>query len=485
MKDAMKSTEDFRLLFLEDHREEAELAILILRQEKLCFTPLVVQTEPDFLSALNEFKPDIVISDYSLPTYNGMSALLETKRRFPVMPFILLTGSINEETAVKCMKAGATDYILKERLKRLPFAVKEALEQAKIRAEKEKAEAVLKENEERLRHYFSTSPTITYVLEIHGKEVSTVWVSDNITRLLGYSITETLAPDWWMTYLYPDDRAAAAAAMDNFFSSGALKHEYRFLRKDGSRIWIHDDVCLLYNDDGSPREIIGSWTDISEKKVAEEKMKASLEEKQVLLRELYHRTKNNMQVIIAMLSLQAASTKDELCKRNSKIMENRILAMSLVHEKLYHLQQLSRIDLREYVSDLVDLLSANFKIKPGSVAITVEVDPIYISIDSAVPCGLVLNELISNSFQYAFVDGRKGEIVITAKKGLERRIVLTISDNGVGLPQGFDCRSCASLGFLLIVGTVEHQLRGKISFNAENGFSCRIEFPDTLFTERV
>jgi len=268
--------------------------------------------------------------------------------------------------------------------------------------------------------------------------------------------------------------------MEELFSKGSLIHEYRFFRKDGSTIWIHDDIRLLFNDDGSIKEVIGSWTDITERKDAEERIRATLEEKQILLQELFHRTKNNMQVIIAMLSLQAAYSKDETYRKNARIMENRILSMSLVQEKLYHLKQLSRIDLREYIDDLVNLLSESFKLKPGEVTFDLEGEAVPISIDAAVPCGLVLNELVSNSIQHAFGDGRKGRISMSVERTPEDYIVLSYADDGIGLPAGFDPASHESLGFQLIVNTVEYQLKGRIEFASEGGMSCRIEFPDRL-----
>jgi len=476
----METKKRLRILFLEDDPEAAHMAVLMLREADLSFDFRLATKEGEFVAALNDFGPDLVISDYSLPAYDGMLALRETRKHLPSVPFILLTGSINEETAVGCIKAGATDYVLKEHLKKLPFAVKDALAQAGIRAEKEKAEAALRENEERLRHYFATSPTITYVLEIRGRKTRTVWVSGNITRLLGYSLEEVFAPDWWEKHLDPEDGPTAVVAMEELFSKGSYIHEYRFHRKDGSTIWIHDDVRLLSNDDGTAKEIIGSWTDVTERKAAEDRIRATLEEKQVLLQELYHRTKNNMQVIIAMLSLQAAYSKDETYRKNARTMENRILSMSLVQEKLYHLKHLSRIDLREYIDDLVNLFSSSYKLRPGDVTFTLGGKPVPISIDAAVPCGLVLNELVSNSLQHAFVDGRKGRISIDAERTPEDLIVLSYADNGIGLPAGFGTGSHESLGYQLVVNTVEYQLKGRIDFASEGGMSCRIEFPDKL-----
>lgn len=140
-----------RILFIEDLPSDVDLAVLELRKEKLKFEHTTVCTRGDLLKAYKKFKPNLIISDYMMPTYNGLQALRDVKEIDESIPFILFTGTVNEETAVECLKAGATDYVLKEHLIRLPFAVKEALEQNRIQIEKRAADLLLKENEENFR----------------------------------------------------------------------------------------------------------------------------------------------------------------------------------------------------------------------------------------------------------------------------------------------------------------------------------------------
>ena len=144
-----------RILFVEDVPSDVELAILVLRKEKIVFEHTVVCTRVDLLNALKDYNPDLIISDYMMPAFNGLQALMEVIKFNPELPFILLTGSVNEETAVECIKSGAQDYVIKEHMTRLPFAVKEALEQVRINTEKKASELLLKDNEEKLQSIFS------------------------------------------------------------------------------------------------------------------------------------------------------------------------------------------------------------------------------------------------------------------------------------------------------------------------------------------
>ena len=172
-----------KILFVEDLPSDAELAVLELRKEGLRFEHMRVDTRDEFIKALNMFIPDIIISDYMMPSYNGMQALKDAMEFDPSVPFILFTGSINEETAVECLKAGATDYVIKEHLTRLPFAVKEALEHNLIEKEKKAAELLLKESEEKLQSIFSAAPVGI------GLVVNRIFmeINDTFCKMTGYT----------------------------------------------------------------------------------------------------------------------------------------------------------------------------------------------------------------------------------------------------------------------------------------------------------
>jgi PAS domain S-box-containing protein len=174
-------------------------------------------------------------------------------------------------------------------------------------------------------------------------------------------------------------------------------------------------------------------SDITAMKKAQESIEASLNEKEVLLRELYHRTKNNMQVISSLLGLKAADVNDPLTTSILEDMKNRIQAIALVHQKLYQSQNLSRVNIREYITDLTDLLKSSYLVNPDQIDFRLELDEISVLIDTAVPCGLIINELISNSLKYAFPEGRKGAICIRFLRVEDDIIELEVSDNGIGI----------------------------------------------------
>ena len=165
----MKDERHIRILFVEDVPDDVELAEHMLRKSGLDFTSTRVDTEEDFVKALNEFRPDIIVSDYSMPTFDGMHALKLTLTYDASIPFIVLTGSMNEETAVLCMKSGASDYVIKERMKRLPYTLKEALERKSAEIEKEKALDTLKKTEQKYRSIFENAAEGIFITSKDGR----------------------------------------------------------------------------------------------------------------------------------------------------------------------------------------------------------------------------------------------------------------------------------------------------------------------------
>jgi len=218
----------------------------------------------------------------------------------------------------------------------------------------------------------------------------------------------------------------------------------------------------------------------------EEKIQASLNEKEILLRELYHRTKNNMQVISSMLTLQAAMTpKNSEVRKLVKDTENRILTMSLVHQKLYQSRDLSLLDIREYIDDLAHLIIRSYGISPQRITLVSEIESIALLLDTAIPCGLLLNELLSNALEHAFPGDRDGEISVRLFRNDDELLELQVSDNGVGVPKDFDFGGQKTLGLRTIFSIAEHQMQGRVTFTGNPGVTCIIEFSDTLYAERV
>jgi two-component sensor histidine kinase len=210
-----------------------------------------------------------------------------------------------------------------------------------------------------------------------------------------------------------------------------------------------------------------------------------IEERKVLIRELYHRTKNNMQVISSLLGLKAAIVQDQETKDILGDMGNRISTIALVHQMLYQSQNLSRIDLKDYITELANLLMQSYSVEHKYISLVLELESISVVIDTAIPCGLIINELISNSLKYAFPGDMKGEIRIHLAKVDKDIIELKISDNGIGIPPEYDVMDNSTLGLQIFWNIAEGQLQGEVDFQTLNGVSCSIRFRDALYTERV
>ncbi|WP_319560611.1 histidine kinase dimerization/phosphoacceptor domain -containing protein [Marispirochaeta sp.] len=216
--------------------------------------------------------------------------------------------------------------------------------------------------------------------------------------------------------------------------------------------------------------------EIEERKRAEELISAALKEKEILIKEIHHRVKNNLQVISSLLRLQSSSLKDENSRAALQESKNRVRAMALIHEKLYQSEKLDRINFQEYATTLVNDLFQVYRTAPGRwITPDIRIEEVPLDIDTAIPCGLILNELVSNSLKYAFPDG--GGIVSIVFETRADQCQLIVADNGKGFPSDFNPESTVSLGLRLVKGLVEDQLDGSISFENQQGTKIQIAFP--------
>jgi two-component sensor histidine kinase/CheY-like chemotaxis protein len=327
-----------KILHLEDNDADAELICEALRHEVIACHVTRVETRKAFLEAMDQADWDIILADYSLPSFDGISALKLAVEKHPDLPFIFVTGSLGEERAVEALKTGATDYILKHRLDRLPQAVTRA------RRESESAKA---------------------------------------------------------------------------------------------------------------------------QKEAEQNLKASLREKELLLQEVHHRVKNNLEVICGLLSMQSDAVSDPLLASALQESQRRIHSMAMIHEMLYDSSSLNDIDFAEYARVLTHEVSNSYGTDPARIRLALELEPIRLEIDRAIPCGLILNELLSNALKYAFPNGRSGEVRVSLYQQ-EHCIRLAVEDTGVGLPEGRSPSRIKSLG-LSIVNILTRQLGGSMEITSNQG----------------
>jgi len=218
---------------------------------------------------------------------------------------------------------------------------------------------------------------------------------------------------------------------------------------------------------------------------AADQIKQDLKIKTALIQEIYHRTKNNMAVISAMLSMQSRRSKNEYVKTTFREINNKIQAMSLVHQKLYKAKDLSNINLKVYIEDLANLILQSYGVLSEKIKIKFDLQDVRILIDSAVPLGLIVNELVSNIFKHAFPNRQEGEIYIRLIKEKDETITLEVIDNGIGFPQNFNPRKDGSMGLASVFSIVENQLKGEISVKSGNGLKWHIKIKDDKKKERV
>jgi two-component sensor histidine kinase len=251
------------------------------------------------------------------------------------------------------------------------------------------------------------------------------------------------------------------------------------LHRDGkSRIIVNMDVGLItYRGRVAS---MGTVKDITDRKKAEEQIKNSLEEKEILLREIHHRVKNNLMIVSSLLAHQSQYIRDKDVIDMFTDSQNRILSMALVHEKLYQSKNLAKIDFKEYIDDLVVDLIQSYEVNGNKITLNMNIENIQLDIDFAIPCGLIINELVTNSLKYAFPVGTQtqGEIKI-AFHSIDRNeniFELVDSDNGIGLPKDLDFRKTDSLGLHLVTTLAEKQLHGEITLNRSKGTEFKIKF---------
>ncbi len=224
--------------------------------------------------------------------------------------------------------------------------------------------------------------------------------------------------------------------------------------------------------------------EIEQRKDVEAKLQESLREKEILLKEIHHRVKNNLQIVASLLNLQKRSIKDPKIIQLFEDSQNRIYSMAIIHERLYQSKQLNQINLGEYLQDLVNALIQSYNIDAKQIEVQLHADPIYINIETATPCGLIVNELVTNIIKYAFPDRRLGKVSIECRTTPDAKILLAVCDNGVGIPDRVDFNNPSSLG-LRIITNLARQLRATLDLDRSNGTRLSLQFSEVADQNRI
>ena len=343
--------------------------------------------------------------------------------------------------------------------------------------DRKRAEEALLREKARAENYLAIAGSIIVAL---NSEHRVSLINQAGCQALGYAREELLGEDWIALAIPPEDRDRVHDIFHQLMAgkSVGLDHvgDHQVVRRDGVRRWVVWHNTVVRDELGRIVGTLSSGEDVTERRQAEQRVKASLQEKEVLLREIHHRVKNNLQVISSLLTLEAhhytGASGDQLFADT----QSRIRAMALVHDKLYQSDNLAKIDLGTYVHDLAAGLQGVNASGHRDVRVVIEAEDIGLTVDTAMPCGLVLNELLTNAFKYAFPDSRPGEIRVEARHLDGGRIGILVADDGVGLPPGVEVEPSGTLGMQL-VRAITNQLRGEVSIERGPGTRFRISFP--------
>ena len=340
--------------------------------------------------------------------------------------------------------------------------------------ERKRVENMIKESETRLQNILDNSNTVVFLKDIQGRYIT---VNRRYEELFHVNRNEVVNKTDYD--IFPPEYADKFRIHDNqaLEKLYAIEMEEVVPHDDGLHTYISVKFPLL-SQDGKPYAICGIATDISERKKAQEHIEKSLKEKEVLLREVYHRVKNNMQIITSLLNLQARYARDGEYREMFRESHNRIKSMSLVHEKLYQSKDLSTIDFKEYIKDIAKGLFLSYGANKGKIALVMDINNISLNINTAIPCGLIINELVTNSLKHAFTDGKEGEIKIAVHSMNENTIELVVGDNGIGISEDLDFKTTKSLGLQLVTMLAENQLHGEIILDRSKGTQFIITFKE-------
>ncbi|MEX0661753.1 MAG: PAS domain S-box protein [Balneolaceae bacterium] len=334
-------------------------------------------------------------------------------------------------------------------------------------SEKYEKDKKLKQNEELFRQLFQNSPLGIALLDQHN---DAMMVNDGFERIFGYTIDDVkgLSLD---KIIVPDEKLAHAERLSN--SEEPFTYTSKRKHKTGKIVDVL--ICgVPVKLEGKTIAIYGIYVDISDRIKSEQKNIESLKEKEILLSEIHHRVKNNLAVITGLLELQSHNLESLEAKTALKDSQLRINSMALIHEKLYQSESLSQISFNRYIKELIDVIRSSHEIKDTDLSVKMDVDNIKFPITKAIPCGLIINEIVTNSFKHAFDGIANPSISISLKKD-EDDIVLSIFDNGVGLPDKFENLKSSSLGIILIK-TLSKQIDSSLSVNGVQGTKYSLRF---------
>ncbi|MDB6027717.1 MAG: putative Sensor histidine kinase [Verrucomicrobiales bacterium] len=333
-------------------------------------------------------------------------------------------------------------------------------------------EAAMRQSEQRFRTLAAASPVGIFENDATG---ACLYTNPRWQKIAGLTLEESLG-DGWFKAIHPDDAETVVKTWKAAAEAGEqFSLEFRFKKASGEIRWVHSRATIVMAANGKITGYVGTSEDITERKLNEEKIRAALQEKEVLLKEVHHRVKNNLQVITSMLNLQAGYIDDPQMLDLFRECQIRIKTIALIHETLYQTVDLAQINFGDYTRNLTSYIASSMSLGKKQVKVKVEMLPVTFSVDTAVPCGLIVNELVTNSFKHAFPNRLEGTVTVSLTDAHEGQYTLSVSDDGIGLPEGFDFQQSNSLG-LVLVHALAGQVDGTVEVVNESGTTFNITF---------
>jgi two-component sensor histidine kinase/DNA-binding NarL/FixJ family response regulator len=464
-----------KVLVIEDNPGDVRLIReFLINEPETRFEVECVSTLKDGIKYIRKGGFDEILLDMSLPDCRGLKTLEKIAKAAPEYPIVILTGLDDEALGATAVQKGAQDYLMKNQMDStsLVRALRYAIERKRIEIELVRSG---KFNEQLLDSVPFPSMLI--------RKDRTILAANKIARESGALIGGLCWLEFGKGEYIPEDDKEYIKNQEQCphidtkcvfcLADEAVKEGKEYRNPDieaFGRIWdmfwipLHDDVYLHYS------------IDITERKQAEEIIKKSLREKETMLKEIHHRVKNNFQLVSNLLILQSHTTEDKNVHKILEVSQDRIQSMALVHEMLYQSRDLATIGFAKYIRKLSRSLFKSYSVDESRIKLELDIEDVQLPEQTAIQCGLIINELIANSLKHAFGRRRQGEISVKLHKTTSGQIELIVADNGKGIPDDFDISTTDSLGLHLVSIIAEKQLRGKIEVSNHDGALFKIIF---------
>jgi PAS domain S-box-containing protein len=342
---------------------------------------------------------------------------------------------------------------------------------------RKQAELALLASESRFRTIVDNLPGAIYRCYA-DEQWTTLFISDSVESITGHPSNSFKCRRDCIQHVIPEDQEKFTQIVESAIGARQpFELEYRMIRADGNIKWLYEKGQGFWDNYGNLLYLDGAIFDVSDRKASELKLQQSLHEKEVLLKEIHHRVKNNLQIVFGLLELQSRSIHDPEIKILFEESQNRIHSMALIHEMLYRSSDLSQINFANYLQDLLHSLAQSYNVDTQNISFQIDMEAFSLNIELATPCGLIINELVTNALKHAFPNHQSGNIKLTCHKNKENRICLNISDNGIGMPANINITKTSSLG-LQLVYTLVKQLKGTIVLDRSGGTAFQLEFDE-------